>query len=267
MYFGSGAPGTVRASQLFEKRYGRVFSLFCPHRAATEEHVLREPPPKKSRGWSSRLRRSGRFCNDAMLHAVNKHGQRPIFLVDDQLVLHVLADEDAFRQYVRTKGFPSSPRLPDATFHRLSSTAVANATAAWNGDADAFSVTWVGFQEWPPSLCFGRDGVIFCKGLLNGEAGCDHHRCWQLKDPRHGQPSSMGCSSTSFLRCVLLCAQLLCLPACSAAAAAASTQTDADTLLLLMHGLSRLVLTACVHVGCLLLQEHGGAPEKRENQE
>jgi len=36
---------------------------------------------------------------------------------------------------------------------------------------------------------------------------------------------------------------------------------------LLMHGLSHLVLTACVHVGCLLLQEHGGAPEKREKQE
>ena len=28
-----------------------------------------------------------------------------------------------------------------------------------------------------------------------------------------------------------------------------------------------LVLTACVHVGCLLLQEHGGAARQREKQE
>ena len=59
----------------------------------------------------------------------------------------------------------------------------------------------------------------------------------------------------------------LCQPACSAAASAASAQADAGAVLLLMHGLSHLVLTACVHVGCLLVQKHGGAARQRKNEE
>ena len=85
--------------------------------------------------------------------------------------------------------------------------------------------------------------------------------------PRRELSSSSGYSSfRSALRCVLLCAQLLCQPACSAAAFAASAQADASAVLL-MHSLSHLVLTACVHVGCLLLQEHGAAAQQREKQD